>query len=74
MKKLLFAITALAISATLFTSCKKDYTCTCKITTGGTTTTQAIPINNTTKSKAQDDCNAAKTTYTTSVSTADCSL
>lgn len=74
MKKLFIAITAIAFSATFFTSCKKDYTCTCKITSGGTTTTQVIPIKDASKGDATDACNAAETTYTTSGSTADCNL
>lgn len=73
MKKL-FPLMVVAVVATMFTSCKKDYTCTCTITSGGTTTTQALPMNKVSKSDATDACKAAETTYTSVASTAKCSL
>ncbi len=70
-----FSIAAVALfaSALLF-SCKKDYTCTCTITTGGTSTTQTIPLDKSSKKDAEDNCKKAQTTYTTSVSTASCKI
>jgi hypothetical protein len=76
MKKL-FPVVAVAMLALLFTSCKKDYTCTCKITpTGsGTLPNVVLPFGKTTKSKAKDACKNAETTYTVAgASTASCSL
>ncbi|MCW3123861.1 MAG: hypothetical protein JWQ38_3353 [Flavipsychrobacter sp.] len=37
MRKYIFLL-FIGLSAMMFTSCKKDYTCTCTVTTGGTTT------------------------------------
>ncbi len=68
-------IAAVAALAMMFASCKKDYTCTCTITTpGATAETIALPVLKTTKSKAKDVCNAAQTTYTTAGSTASCKI
>ncbi|MCW3123862.1 MAG: hypothetical protein JWQ38_3354 [Flavipsychrobacter sp.] len=52
MKKL-FPIALIAFAAMTFTSCKKDYTCTCS-GTGVTITTVTIP--KTTKSDAKSKC------------------
>ncbi len=75
MKKLR-PLALIALAACLFTSCKKDYTCTCKITTSGTTITQPVTYPKTTKSKAQEACDLAQKTYTnaTTSTTATCSL
>jgi len=74
MKKL-FPVAAVAVLAMMFTSCKKDYTCTCKITSGGTALPDVVlPFTKTTKSKATDACKTAETTYTSAASTAKCSL
>jgi len=53
-------IVAIALFAVAFTSCKKDYTCTCKAT-GKTDIT--IPIAKAKKADAKKTCDAANTTY-----------
>ena len=53
-------IAVVAMLALAFTSCKKNYTCTCKATGK---TDIAIPINKAKKSDATKTCDAAKTTY-----------
>jgi branched-subunit amino acid transport protein AzlD len=67
MKKL-FPIMAIAVVGILFTSCKKDYTCTCTETdnssTPATTATVTFSLGKQTKSKATDMCNAEQTTVT----------
>ena len=59
MKKLA-SITLVAIFAIGFTSCKKDYTCTC---TAAGQDNIVIPINNAKKDDATSICNAAQATY-----------
>ena len=54
MKKIL-AFSAMAIFVFVFSSCKKDYTCTCTYTTGSTTVTQ---LENVTQDDADAACNA----------------
>ncbi len=75
MKKL-FPLMVVAIVATMFTSCKKDYTCTCTITTTGTSTAivQPYPLSDMTKGDAKDACDKMTTTFTTGMSTASCKL
>lgn len=58
------------VAGFVFTSCKKDYTCHCTFTGGGTLD---IAIKNT-KKKAQDSCDAAETTYKGGDSGAACTL
>lgn len=53
-------IAAIALFAVAFTSCKKDYTCTC--TASGQNDIK-IPINKAKKKDAQKTCDAAQTTY-----------
>lgn len=62
MKKLI-PVAALAVFAMMFTSCKKDYTCTCTWTFAGTSQTVTGSLGKTTKSKAQDACNTSQTNY-----------
>lgn len=74
MKKL-FPLMVVAVVATMFTSCKKDYTCTCTITvSGGSPVTQPYPLGKQTKGDAKDACDKMTTTYTTAASTASCKL
>jgi hypothetical protein len=68
MKKIAPIAVALLIVAGM-TSCKKDYTCTCKATGK---TDIVIPISKAKKSDATKTCDAAKTTY--SVAGYSCSL
>lgn len=53
-------IAAIALLAVTFTSCKKNYTCTCK---ASGKTDISIPINKVKKSDATKTCDAAQTTY-----------
>lgn len=72
MKKIAFV--ALAIFALTFTSCKRDWTCTCTATGGGVTSSASTTIN-ATKKDAEDACNAQQTTVSGTVSvTATCEL
>jgi hypothetical protein len=64
MKKLLLSIAACALVATTMTSCKKEYTCDCTLTDGGTTLTASYTLKNT-KKKAEDACTAYQTTVGT---------
>ncbi|GAA4462103.1 hypothetical protein GCM10023093_08010 [Nemorincola caseinilytica] len=73
MKKL-FPLMVVAVAASMFTSCKKDYTCTCTITTGSTTVTQPYALGKQSKSDAKDACDKMSATYTTALSTASCKL
>ncbi len=58
MKKLVLAVAALGLIS--LTSCKKDYTCTCK---ASGKTDVVIPIAKAKKDDATKVCDAAKTTY-----------
>jgi hypothetical protein len=80
MKKLFFfALVICAIS--VFTSCKKDYTCSCVVSTYDSddnsteTITQSVTLNDT-KKKAKDACNVKSATQTmgTITQTVTCTL
>lgn len=58
MKKL-FVVAAVALIVVSFSSCKKDYTCTCK---GDLFPEVATPINDAKKADAQDACDQLETT------------
>jgi len=75
MKKMI-PVAAMAVFALMFTSCKKDYTCSCTVTVTGqsTTTPVSATFTKTTKSDAQSNCDKMKTTYTTAATTADCHI
>lgn len=62
MKKL--ALVAFGVSLFAVTSCKKDYTCTCKFNGNGMSGTISTTINNT-KKKAKDACEKDNNAYTT---------
>ncbi len=47
-----------------FTSCKKDYTCTCTVTTGGISATGVSGTIHDTKKKAKDACEKDNGTQT----------
>lgn len=55
MKKL-FPVAAVAVLAMMFTSCKKDYTCTCTSTVAGTTTTVSGKTGKMSKKDAKAAC------------------
>ena len=59
MKKALTLIAGVAFVAVLFTSCKKDYTCTC-IVSGTTTPYTYAKVS---KATATDACNSANATW-----------
>lgn len=75
MKKFL-PIAAIAVVACMFTSCKKDYTCTCSWTQPGasTKTTQSWTYPKTTKSKATDACNSQGTIIKAASADGSCSI
>ena len=55
-------ISILAIlSLALFTSCKKNYTCTCTTVVGTTSTTEKHSIDNATLGEANNTCNNYQT-------------
>ena len=68
-KTLLFACATLICAATM-TSCKKDYTCTCKVAG------QTIPLElkDVKKKDAQSSCDQAQTTYRIADASASCGL
>ncbi len=58
MKKL-FPVMAIALGAALFTSCKKDYNCTCTTTDNGTVIgTSTVSLGKQKKSDAENACSA----------------
>lgn len=57
MKKIIFTLAVVAFAAVSFTSCKKDYTCTCTILGQTSSTT----YEKTTKDDAQTKCDQANT-------------
>lgn len=66
MKKLM-PVAAIAVFALMFTSCKKDYTCTCTYSgpsVGVTVSDQKFTISKTTKKDAESKCSG----YTSTVS------
>ena len=73
MKKV-FAICAVALFAVSFTSCKKDYTCTCTYDLVGTATTTPHELPNQSKSDAEDACAGFETTHKLGDPSASCSL
>lgn len=67
MKKLIPMI-AVAALATMFTSCKKEYTCTCSTTIGGVTTSASGKTTKMTKKDAKAACEKSTTTAGITVS------
>lgn len=59
MKKTILSAVAVAFVLT-FTSCKKDYTCSCK----GTLISQDYPLEDVKKKDAEDACNSLSATWT----------
>ncbi|MFI5141751.1 MAG: hypothetical protein ACHQII_05290 [Bacteroidia bacterium] len=76
MKKLFPAVVIAVFAVIMFASCNKDYTCTCTVTSVGVSHVISSDIGKTTKSDAQNKCNAMRTYYTDTVSavTASCHL
>jgi hypothetical protein len=60
MKKTIFIAIAL-IGTVAFSSCKKDYTCTCTTVVGGASSTTTHDLGDETHSDAQRDCNNYQT-------------
>lgn len=73
MKKITLVAVA-AIGMTLFASCKKDHTCTCKVTMGGSTQEVSYTMPKTSKSDAKKACDTYQSTATMAGATASCSL
>ncbi|RYD57982.1 MAG: hypothetical protein EOP56_06840 [Sphingobacteriales bacterium] len=73
MKKIA-SIAVIAIFAVGFTSCKKDYTCTCTWKVGNETKTQASAFGKQKKGDANDACDALETTYKMADPNAKCEL
>ncbi|MBL7692715.1 MAG: hypothetical protein JNM41_14075 [Flavipsychrobacter sp.] len=70
MKKLIPMI-AVAALATMFTSCKKDYSCTCTSSaSGSTTSTMKYPLGKQKKKDAESACKAMNTNVTAGSMTA----
>ncbi len=57
MKKTSLLIAAIAVSSVVFTSCKKDYSCTCTTTIGGLSSTSTHDLPKQTHKDADDACN-----------------
>jgi hypothetical protein len=57
MKKILIIALIAFTGATMFSSCKKDYTCTCTTVVGAGSTTETHGISNATYSDAKKSCN-----------------
>lgn len=56
MKFKIFSLSLFALATVAFTSCKKDYTCTCTTTVGGVSTTNAHDLTNQHYSDAKSAC------------------
>ena len=61
MKKLV-PVTAVAVLAMMFTSCKKDYKCTCTASYAGTTTSSTVDLGKQKKKDAEAACSSKATT------------
>ncbi|RYD78847.1 MAG: hypothetical protein EOP53_10535 [Sphingobacteriales bacterium] len=70
MKKVLFVASMAVFVGLSFGSCKKDYTCTCTVSTGN----QVVPINDAKKKDATDACDALQVTYKLVDPAASCKL
>ena len=57
MKKILIIAVIAFTGATMFSSCKKDYTCTCTTVVGGASTTEKHDVNNATYTDTKKTCN-----------------
>jgi hypothetical protein len=62
MKKITLVAVAALVMGSMFTSCKKDYTCDCKDSAGVAQT--AIPYTKVKKADAKKACDALNTTWT----------
>ena len=71
MKKVL-ALAAVAVFD--LSSCKKDYTCSCTITTDGISTPFNAEYKGVKKKDAEESCDLAQTTYSQGGATATCEL
>jgi hypothetical protein len=62
MKNLITVIVAVLASVVFLSSCKQDYTCTCRDTAGNVT--GITTLHKTTKGRAKDACDAQGAAYT----------
>ena len=64
--KRFFALATVSVALISLSSCKKDYTCTCKFSgVGAGTPDLVIPMEDIKKADAKDACDSYTTTYTT---------
>jgi len=64
-----------AVSMMALASCKKDYTCECTVTAGGSSATSSTVLENVSKSDAEDACiSTSSYTVGTTTSTTTCDL
>lgn len=70
MKKMNLTLAVLFAASLAFTACKKDYTCTCKVSNQEI----KVPLNDQKKGDAEDACTAAQTTYKVADPNAKCTL
>ena len=68
MKKVLLVA---AVACFTLVSCKKDYTCTCTVTSNGTTQTYTYPLKDVKKKDAKSACNNAGAAWITIGGTCD---
>ncbi|TSA49476.1 MAG: hypothetical protein D4R43_03835 [Sphingobacteriales bacterium] len=70
MKKSLTLLASVALIAVLFSSCKKDWTCTCVLTNSGTQLSSTpTTISNASKADAKTTCDGFNSTVGTLVQT-----
>jgi hypothetical protein len=73
MKKF-FPLALIAVSAMMFTSCKKDYTCKCTYTDAGTTVELGSFTIHDTKSNAKSACNNKVSGFGSTYSSLGCAI
>ena len=71
MKKRFLVVAVAAFAVSMFSSCKKDYNCTCSFTSAPDL---IVPFDGYKKADAEDGCNSAETTYKQADSGASCTL
>ncbi len=75
MKNVKLMIVVVAVLSTLsFTSCKKDYTCTCTTTVGSLSNTKTYDLRNQTLRDADDACERYESNANSGVGTTSCHL
>lgn len=73
MKGSLIAVGLVSLVCLLASCERKEYTCTCKVTSGGTAaSTYAFPLGKMNKSTAEDKCNDKQLSYQNTGTVASC--